>query len=208
MNCLDEIIKHKIVAIVRGADPKQTLVIAKALYEGGIRMMEITFNSLDPLSVIKDLSKNMSGKMLIGAGTILDPESALAAITAGAKFIISPTLNANTIEMTRRHGAVSIPGAYTPTEILTAYSCGGDIIKVFPAASNPNYLKEIKGPLPHIPIMPTGGINVSNIRDFRDAGAVAFGIGSALVNTRETVTDDYLKQLTVSAKLLYKAITE
>ena len=127
----------------------------------------------------------MSGKygseLLIGAGTVLDTETARAAILAGARFIISPTTDLPTITLTRRYGCVSIPGAFTPTEILKAFEYGGEIIKVFPAILGADYFKEIRGPLRQIPLMPTGGVNIKNIQEFKKAGAVAFGVGSALV---------------------------
>ena len=137
--------------------------------------------------------------MLIGAGTVLNENAAKSAISAGAKFIISPNLNVEVIKVTKQLGVVSIPGAFTPTEIVNAFNSGGDIIKVFPASGNINYIKEILAPLPNIPLMPTGGITLENIREFQNAGAVAFGIGTALVNSKEKVTEEYLKQLTERA---------
>ena len=129
-----------------------------------------------------------------------------SAILAGARFILAPTLNPKTIEMTKRYGAVSVPGAFTPTEILTAYEHGADLVKVFPTGLGPRYLKDIRGPLPQIPLMPTGGVTLDNIREFQQAGAVAFGIGSALVDTDQPITDDYLQQLTQKAQQLVQAV--
>ena len=136
MNPLAHILEHKVVAIVRGANPPDLLRIAEALHAGGVRLMEVTLNSPGALASIEEISRAMDGKLLVGAGTVLDPETARAALLAGAKYIISPTLNKKTIRMTKRYGAVSIPGAYTATEILQAYECGGDIIKVFPASAS------------------------------------------------------------------------
>lgn len=206
MTTLAQILQYKVVAIIRGARPEDVLTIAQALSAGGIKALEITINSPNALSVIETVAHSMGKDILVGAGTVLDAETARAAISAGAKFIISPTLDIATIETTRRYGAVSIPGAYTATEILTAYTAGGDIIKVFPAATS-QYIKDIRGPLPQIPIMPTGGVNVDNIADFQKAGAVAFGIGSALVNTKQKVTDEYLKELTGKAQKFLQAIS-
>jgi len=199
MDILPQILEHKIVAIIRGAEPNDVLRIAQALHEGGIKILEVTFNSPDAMSVIKLLSSKMGNDLLIGMGTVLDAETARQAINNGAKFIISPSFNSETIQATKELGAVSIPGAFTPTEIVNAFNSGGDIIKVFPASSNVNYIKEIRAPLPFIPLMPTGGITLDNIKDFQKAGAVAFGIGTALVNTKEKVTDEYLEKLTVIA---------
>ena len=207
MNTLAEILKYKIVAIIRGANPDDVLKIAMALHSGGVKILEVTMNSDDPLEVIRQLSKTMKDKMLIGGGTVLDAEMTKRAIDAGAKFIISPCVNKDVIKTTKKLGAVSIPGAFTPTEIVNAFNRGGDIIKVFPASANVNYIKEIRAPLPHIPLMPTGGISFDNIREFHKAGAVAFGIGTALVNTKEKVTEEYLKQLTERANKFTVAIT-
>ena len=207
MNTLAEILKHKIVAIVRGANPGDVLKIAEALHAGGVKLMEVTLNSENAIEVISELSQKMKGKMLVGAGTVLDAASAKAAIDAGALFIISPCWNVETIKTTKELGAVSIPGAYTPTEIVNAYSAGGDIIKVFPASANINYIKEVRAPLPHIPLMPTGGINLQNISEFQKAGAVGFGIGTALVDTKKPTIENYLQELTSNARKFVEAIT-
>jgi 2-dehydro-3-deoxyphosphogluconate aldolase / (4S)-4-hydroxy-2-oxoglutarate aldolase len=201
MSTLQTILDNKVVAILRGAKPEETLKIVQALYEGGIRVVEITLNSPKALSAIEMVADEFGTKMAVGAGTVLDPESARSALFAGAKFILSPTLKAETIRMTKRYGAISIPAAYTPTEILEGYELGGDIIKVFPATLlGPQFIKDIKGPLPHIPLMPTGGVGLNNIKDYLAAGAVGFGIGSSLVNTKEEITDEYLVRLTEKAK--------
>jgi 2-dehydro-3-deoxyphosphogluconate aldolase/(4S)-4-hydroxy-2-oxoglutarate aldolase len=207
MNPLAHILEHKVVAIVRGANPPDLLRIAQALHAGGVRMMEITLNSPGALASIEEISRAMEGKLLVGAGTVLDPETARAALLAGAKYIISPTLNKKTIRMAKRYGAVSIPGAYTATEILKAYEYGGDIIKVFPAgASGASYFKDIAGPLPHIPLMPTGGVSLDNIKSFAEAKAAAFGLGSSLVDTKRTVTEEYLTKLTEKARAFVQAV--
>lgn len=206
MNVLSSLLQHQVVAIIRGAKPADVLQIAQALYDGGVKLMEVTLNSPNALGVIEQLSHQMKDKMMIGAGTVLDSAAARDAIAAGARFIISPTFDKGTIRTTRRYGAVSIPGAYTPTEILQAYTYGGEIIKVFPASS-PGYIKDIGGPLPQIPLMPTGGINKDNISAFKKAGGVAFGIASALVDTKQPITESYLLSLTENAKELSKAVS-
>jgi len=207
MKTLSHLLTHKVVAIVRGANPHDLLRIARALHAGGVRAMEVTLNSPGALASIEEIAGAMDDDFLVGAGTVLDPESARAALLAGAKFIISPTLNKQTIRMTKRYGAVSIPGAYTATEILKAYEYGGDIIKVFPASGvGPTYFKDIAGPLPFIPLMPTGGVSLDNIRGFADAGAVAFGLGSSLVDTKQAMTEEYLAQLTDKARQFRKVV--
>lgn len=205
MTTLIEILENKIVAIIRGAEPSDILDIARVLYDGGIRLLEITLNSADAIKMIEKITVQHGDKMVIGAGTVLNADSALAAIAAGAKFIISPTTDEKTIQVTRESGAVSIPGAYTPTEILTAWKLGGDIIKIFPAPG-PEYVKDILAPLSPVPVMPTGGITVNNIKSYQEAGAVAFGVGSSLVNTKQKITDQYLKHITDAARAFVKAI--
>jgi 2-dehydro-3-deoxyphosphogluconate aldolase / (4S)-4-hydroxy-2-oxoglutarate aldolase len=198
MTVLSQILQHKIVAIIRGANPSDVVSIAEALHQGGVKLLEVTLNSSNALELIKELSAKMDGKMLIGAGTVLNASMAKQAIDAGAKFIISPSLNIETIQITKKLGAVSIPGAFTATEIVTAFDNGGDIIKVFPA-SGVDYIKNIRGPLDHIPLMPTGGVTLSNVSDYFKAGAVAVGIGSDLVNTKLPVDDEYLEHLRIKA---------
>ena len=164
MKTLSHLLTHKVIAIVRGANPKDLLRIAQALHAGGVRAMEVTFNSPGALVSIEEIAGVVPDDVLVGAGTVLDPELARAALLVGARFIISPTLNKHTIRMTKRYGALSIPGAYTATEILKAYEYGGDIIKVFPASGvGPSYFRDVAGPLPFIPLMPTGGISLDNI---------------------------------------------
>ncbi|GAA1386075.1 bifunctional 4-hydroxy-2-oxoglutarate aldolase/2-dehydro-3-deoxy-phosphogluconate aldolase [Peribacillus frigoritolerans] len=206
MNTLTQIFENKIISIVRGAMPEDTLKIAKALRDGGVRLIEITLNSPNALESIELISQELGEEMVVGAGTVLDPETARAALLAGSKFILSPTVHLETIKMTKRYGAVSIPGAFTPTEILTAYENGGDIIKVFPASVGPNYFKDIRGPLSHIPLLPTGGVTLDNITEFQKAGVVGFGIGSSLVDAKQEVNEKYLAALTQKAKSFVSAI--
>jgi 2-dehydro-3-deoxyphosphogluconate aldolase/(4S)-4-hydroxy-2-oxoglutarate aldolase len=206
LNTLTRILKHKIVVIIRGIDPDDFFNVAGALLEGGLSVIEITLNSRDALSVIKQASLQMGDQLLIGAGTVLDPASAETAISAGAKFIISPSLNIETIRTTKQMGAVSIPGAFTATEILSAYNSGADIIKVFPASVGANYFRDLRGPFPGIPMMPTGGVNLTNILEFKKAGAVAYGIGSALIDASQKMTKEYLLKVTEKAKQFAEAV--
>jgi 2-dehydro-3-deoxyphosphogluconate aldolase/(4S)-4-hydroxy-2-oxoglutarate aldolase len=205
MTTLSQILTHKIVAIIRGASPQHVLEIANALYEAGVKCMEITLNSQDALRVIESIGSKMEGRILVGAGTVLNAAAAQNAITAGAKFIISPITDIATIDKTKELGAISIPGAFTPTEIFKAYSAGGDIIKVFPGSSGPGFIREILAPLPHIPLMPTGGLNLENIHEFRKAGAVAYGIGKSLVDTSRKMNDESLHQIQENAKRFIQA---
>ena len=201
MDILNTIKQQKIIAIIRGSKPEDALAISKALFAGGIRNIEITLNSPNALTSIEKIREELGNHVLVGAGTVLDPESARNALLAGAQFILSPSLNLETIKMTKRYGAISIPGAFTPTEILAAYEGGGDIIKVFPASSlGPDFVKDIHGPLPQIPLLPTGGIGLNNIAEYIEKGAIGVGLGSSLVNTKEAVTEAYLEKLTITAR--------
>ena len=206
MNVLSRILKHKIVAIIRGADPADVLQIALALKQGGVDILEVTLNSSNALPVIGQLVKKFDDEMLIGAGTVLDSKTAKAVIELGAKFIVSPNVDVDTIHATKANGAVSIPGAFTATEIVNAYSNGGDIIKIFPASSA-EYIKVLRGPLSHVPMMPTGGITLENISEFKKAGAAAFGIGTSLIDTKKKITEEYLKQVTENASKFVEAIS-
>lgn len=206
MTTLSTITENKIVAIVRGLAPGHMLDVAEALYAGGIRVLEITLNSEQPLEAIRRVSDAFGNKMAIGAGTVLNARMAADAVAAGATFVLSPIVAPDVIDEAKKLGVVSIPGAYTPTEIYAAYHRGADIVKVFPAAS-PAYLRDIAGPLPQIPLLPTGGITPQNIRDFKAAGAVGFGIGTALVDTKQAITPQYLAQITDKARQFVAAIS-
>lgn len=206
MTVADLLIQHKIVAIIRGARPQDVINIVHALEAGGIHAVEITLNSDNALDLIENVAAAVQDTTLVGAGTVLNAQAALAAIDAGATFIISPSFDAETISVTKARGVTSIPGAYTATEIVKAFEAGADIVKVFPASS-PQYIKDLRGPLSHIPMMPTGGVNISNIAAFQQAGAVAFGIGSSLVDSREAVTQQYLTDLTIRAAAFVQAIS-
>ncbi len=164
-------------------------------------------NSPKALESIALISNEMKGKVVVGAGTVLDAESARLAILSGATFILSPTVDKETIRMSKKYGAVSIPGAMTPTEILEAYEYGGDIIKVFPTTSlGPEYIKDLQGPLPHIPLLPTGGVSIDNVTDFIKAGAVGVGLGSALVNTKVETNKAYFEELEQKAQAFYNKV--
>lgn len=206
MSALSQILEHRIVVILRGMSPSDTLNIAKALYNGGLRVLEITLNSNEALPLIEQLSHEFRNKMLIGAGTVLDTKDASNAIDAGASFLVSPTLDIKVIKTAKDADVVSIPGAFTPTEILTAFTSGADIIKVFPTLGA-DYIREILAPLNKMPLMPTGGINLENIKTFIASGAVAVGIGSALVQKTAAVSDTYFEELSRKAGAFKAALT-
>jgi 2-dehydro-3-deoxyphosphogluconate aldolase/(4S)-4-hydroxy-2-oxoglutarate aldolase len=171
-----------IVAILRAPSSELLVDVAKALYEGGIDVIEVTFTVPQVLEIISDVRRELGDKILLGAGTVLDPESARAALLAGAEFLVTPTVNRDVITLCNRYGKIVMSGAFTPTEVLAAWESGADVVKVFPAdVGGPNYLKALHGPLPQIPLMPTGGVNLNTLRDFVKAGACAVGLGTALV---------------------------
>lgn len=185
---IQAILEEKIVAIARGIAGKQILDIARALLEGGIRFIEVAFDHSskdgrrETLETIELLNDEMREEVEIGAGTVLTPEQVDYAQQAGAKYIISPNVNPDVIARTRELDLVSIPGAFTPSEVAMAYERGADIVKLFPAdALGPRYVKALRAPLGHIPLMATGGITAMNIPDFLGAGAVCFGVGGSLV---------------------------
>jgi 2-dehydro-3-deoxyphosphogluconate aldolase/(4S)-4-hydroxy-2-oxoglutarate aldolase len=179
---LQRVLRSGLVAIIRADSSEQLVAVARALYEGGIDVIEVTFTVPDAVSVLSAVKKELGGKILLGAGTVLDPETARAALLAGAEFLVSPTVHRGVIQLALRYDKLVMPGAYTPTEILTAWEAGADIIKVFPAdIGGPAYLKALRGPLPQVRLMPTGGVNLQTLPEFLQAGACAVGLGSALV---------------------------
>ncbi len=201
MNGISRIKENGIVAIIRGQQRENIIPILEALLEGGIRTVEITADTPGITFALEEVVKEFGDEMYIGAGTVFDSETAKLVINSGAKFVISPTTNVETIRLTKRYGAVSMPAAMTPTEILTAFEAGADIIKLFPARSlGVSYIKDIRGPLPQVPILPTGGIGLENMEDFFRAGVVGVGIGSSLVKGNMNTSSDELKKLTFRAK--------
>lgn len=179
---LQRVLNTGMVAIIRANSGDQLVSVARALYEGGIDVLEVTFTVPNAVEVLAAVRKDLGKKILLGAGTVLDPETARTAILAGAEFLVSPVVNLDVIKLSTRYDKLIMPGAYTPTEILTAWEAGADVIKVFPAEiGGPPYLKAIKGPLPQVRLMPTGGVNLNTLEAFIKAGACAVGLGSSLV---------------------------
>src|SRR4051794_13214517 len=174
-----------IVAVVRSQDSQQLVDVVKALADGGITVAEITMTVPGALDVVRQARQMLGDRVLLGAGTILDPETARAAFLAGAEYIVSPTLNLDVIRMCRRYDKLVMPGAFTPTEILTAWEAGADIVKVFPAdVVGPAFFKAIRGPLPQIRLMPTGGVDLTTAAAFLKAGACCLGVGGQLVEPK------------------------
>lgn len=191
-NDLERVLNTGIVAIIRASSGDQLVRVAHALYEGGIDIIEVTFTTPGVVDVISAVRKELGHKILLGAGTVLDPETARAALLAGAEFLVSPCVNLEVIKLAHRYDKLVMPGAYTPTEIVTAWEAGADVIKLFPAEiGGAAYLKALKGPLPQVRIMPTGGVNQQTLRDFVKAGACAVGLGSQLVEKEALERGDF-----------------
>ena len=204
--------REKIVAIVRGVESAQCLKVAQALYDGGIRLMEVTYDQKNPDSwkataqAIHDIAEAFEGKLLVGAGTVITPELVELTHEAGGLFIISPDCNVDVIRRTRELGMVSMPGALTPTEVLAAHRAGADIVKLFPASDlGPGYLKAIRAPISHVKMMAVGGINEKNIGQYLAAGAIGAGIGGNLAN-RAWIEAGEFDKITETAKALVAAV--
>jgi len=181
IDILQRILADGMVAIVRADTPDAALALAEACIAGGVTALEVAFTTPDTLGILKTLRQRHGDAVLLGAGTVLDPETARMAILAGAQFIISPGVNTDTIRLCNRYQVPAMPGAMTPTEIVTALEAGADIVKVFPGeAFGPEYIKALRAPLPQAPLMPTGGVTLENMGDWFQYGSVAVGIGSSL----------------------------
>lgn len=203
---LQDIVSCGVVAIVRVGSAREALEVCAAIAKGGVKPIEITMTVPGAIDAIKELKSSMKDKVLVGAGTVLDPETAVAVIHAGAEFVVSPTLNLAVIEVCRRYSKIATPGAFTPTEILTAWEAGADIVKIFPArVGGPKYLVDIKGPLPQIRLLPTGGVSIENTPDFIRAGAVAVAAGTSLVD-KKAVSEKKYDIITENAKKFIEAV--
>ncbi|MCG5102480.1 bifunctional 4-hydroxy-2-oxoglutarate aldolase/2-dehydro-3-deoxy-phosphogluconate aldolase [Oceanobacillus alkalisoli] len=189
---IDRLTESGVIAVIRKVPKDKVLKVAESLIEGGVNALEITMDGEGAQSLIEQLTREFAGDAIIGAGTVLDGIAADAAIRSGAAFVVSPILKKDVIETTIRYGKVSIPGVMTPTEMVQAVEWGADIVKVFPASvGGPAFIKNIKGPLPQIDIIPTGGVDLKNGSDFIKAGAVAIGAGGNLVDKQAILTENY-----------------
>ncbi|MBQ15562.1 MAG: 2-dehydro-3-deoxyphosphogluconate aldolase [Planctomycetaceae bacterium] len=203
---LQRVLDGGIVAIIRASSGEQLVGVAEALYAGGIDVIEVTFTVPGVLEILSAVKRSLGEKILLGAGTVLDPESARAALLAGAEFIVAPNVNRDVITLCRRYDKVVMPGALTPTEVVAAWESGADIVKVFPAdVGGPGYLKALHGPLPQVRLLPTGGVNLETIGDFISAGACAVGLGSALVES-QAVADGDMERIRSQAEAYVAAV--
>lgn len=203
-----EIIDCGAVAVIRMQNPSKLLKAVEALYEGGVNVFEITMTVPDALGVIEKVSREVPNKVIIGVGSVLNSNAAENSINAGAKFVVSPILKKEIIDTAHNNNLPVFPGAFTPTEIQTAYEWGADIVKVFPAnIVGMKYFKSIKAPLPHLKLMPTGGVTLTNAGEWLLNGAEAVGIGSALLD-KEAIEKENYSKLKYNAKILMKSIYE
>jgi 2-dehydro-3-deoxyphosphogluconate aldolase / (4S)-4-hydroxy-2-oxoglutarate aldolase len=189
---LRRVLDSGIVAVVRSAECAQLVQVAQALTEGGIDVIEITMTVPDALDVIRQVRRALGDRILLGAGTVLDPETARAVFLAGAEFLVAPTVNLDVIRLCRRYDKLVMPGAFTPTEILTAWEAGADIVKVFPAdVVGPAFFQAMRGPLPQVRLMPTGGVDLTTAAAFLQAGACCLGLGGQLVERQAIVERNF-----------------
>ena len=201
--------EEKIIAIVRGVGAEACRKVADALYEGGIRLMEITFDQKDPASfaatggAIRAIGEAYAGRMLVGAGTVTSVELVELAASAGARYIISPDVNVDVIRRTRELEMVSLPGAMTPTEVMTAHNAGADFVKLFPAGNlGVSYIKAIRAPISHVKLLAVGGVNEDNVAEFLHAGLVGAGVGGNLANKKWIEAGEYHKITETTRKLV------
>ncbi len=192
MTMLEKIEAAGVVAAIRADSSEKLLDVAKALEAGGAQFIEVTMNTPNALKGIELLANTMGDRVGVGVGTVLDPETCRMAILAGAEYIVTPTLNLQVIAMAKRYSKPIFPGAFTPTEIVTAWEAGADIVKIFPADSvGPGYLKAIHGPLPHIKLMPVGGVSVENCGEFIKAGAAAVTAASCIAPKKDIAAGNW-----------------
>jgi 2-dehydro-3-deoxyphosphogluconate aldolase/(4S)-4-hydroxy-2-oxoglutarate aldolase len=196
-----------LVPIVRAPSPEDAFRAAEAIVSGGIGIAEITMTVPNAIRVMERVAERYGDKVLLGAGTILDPESCRAALLAGAEFIVTPSLDVRVIEMARRYSKPCFPGALTPTEVLTAWQAGADMVKIFPAGpvGGPKYIKALKGPFPQIDFVPTGGVNLETTPEFIQAGAAAVAVGGELVDLK-ALREGKLEVITSNARRFLDAV--
>jgi 2-dehydro-3-deoxyphosphogluconate aldolase/(4S)-4-hydroxy-2-oxoglutarate aldolase len=198
-----------IIPVVRAQSADEAMKAIDAIREGGIPILEITMTVPGAVAVIEEVSKRYGSEALVGAGTVLDGETARACILAGARFVVSPSLNLETIEVCRRNGIAVMPGALTPTEVVQAWSAGADFVKVFPAGAvgGASYIKSLKAPLPQIELVPTGGVSLKTAADFIKAGASALGVGADLVDVK-AIREGQANLITERAREFVRIVAE
>jgi 2-dehydro-3-deoxyphosphogluconate aldolase/(4S)-4-hydroxy-2-oxoglutarate aldolase len=181
-----------VVAVIRMKEPEKLRAVIKAIARGGVRALEVTMTVPGAIALIRGLAPTLPEGFILGAGTVLDADTAERVIDAGAQFVVSPVFRRSIIETCHKHDIPAMPGCFTPTEILDAWDAGADIVKIFPAtALGPTFFKDVRGPLPHVKLMPTGGVTIENAGSWIRAGAVAIGVGTALLDAKAISLGDY-----------------
>jgi 2-dehydro-3-deoxyphosphogluconate aldolase/(4S)-4-hydroxy-2-oxoglutarate aldolase len=197
-----------VVAVIRLQDGRVGHDVAMALAEGGVTALEVTMTVPGAVGLIEQLARSLPERVLIGAGTVLDPETARSVILAGARFVVSPVFRPDVIAMCHRHDVAAMPGCFTPTEILAAWEAGADVVKVFPAtALGPGFFKDVRGPLPQVKLMPTGGVTRENAGDWIRAGACAIGVGTALVDPA-AVAERRFGDIAAASRLFIRTVAD
>ena len=195
LKVIQRILDVGLVPVVRATSADEALAVVEALRAGGVSVLEITMTVPRAVQVIEKVVDRYGKDVLVGAGTVLDPESARTCILAGAQFIVTPSFKASTVEMCKRYSKVIIPGALTPTEVLTAWEAGSDFVKVFPCdnVGGARYIRALKGPFPQVDLIPTGGVNLNTAAEFITAGSAALAVGSELVDKTAVASKDFSK---------------
>jgi Entner-Doudoroff aldolase len=205
---LEELTRLGAIAIIRMSDSEKLKRVSEAIHKGGVSAIEITMTTPNALTVIENLSKTMGDEIIVGVGSVLDPQTAIDAINAGARFVVSPVFKHDIVETVKKLNIPVMPGAFTPTEIQAAYEQGADIVKVFPAdVLGMAFFKAIKGPMPYLKLMPTGGVTLTNAGEWLKAGAYIVGVGTALLD-KKAIDENNFKKLTENAEILVRSISE
>jgi 2-dehydro-3-deoxyphosphogluconate aldolase / (4S)-4-hydroxy-2-oxoglutarate aldolase len=205
---LEQLIKLGAVAVIRMSDSEKLKKVSEAIHKGGVSAIEVTMTTPNALGVIENLSKTMGDDIIVGVGSVLDPQTARDAINAGARFVVSPIFKPEIVNTVKKMNIPVMPGAFTPTEIQAAYENGADIVKVFPAdVVGMAFFKAIKAPMPHLKLMPTGGVTLTNAGEWLRAGACAVGVGTALLD-KKAIDDNNFNKLTENAEILVRSIAE
>ena len=206
---IKRVLEVGIVPVVRADSAAQAMAAAEAVCAGGVPIVEVTMTVPGAVEVIAELSKSMGREVMIGAGTVLDAENARRCLDAGAQFIVSPGFDLETVKLAQREGIMVMPGALTPTEVITAWKAGADFVKVFPCgtAGGPKYIKALKAPLPQVPMIPTGGVNLNTAAEFIQAGSAALGIGGELVSM-SALRAGNTREITIAAKKYVEIVHE
>lgn len=203
---LEEILKRKSVAVIRLKEADKLKKVIEALALGGVSVTEVTMTVPNAIGLIKQVTQELSDDIIVGVGSVLNADTAKQAIEAGAKYVVSPVFKKEIIDAAHEYDVPAMPGCFTPTEVLTAYEYGADVVKVFPAdVLGMAFFKGILAPMPHLKLMPTGGVTLTNAGDWIKAGAVAVGIGSALLD-KEAIDSENYSKLTENAKLITQSI--